>query len=411
MKYEALERMEAAELELRYARCRKIMAQRLPDAAGVLIFHPVNVYYMSGTLNNGVFWLPREGTPALLVRRGLERARLESPLENIMTFRSYSELPALLADAGSPLPEGSGVVAAEMTGLSWNLANLLTSRLSNITFVPSEPLLPMTRAVKTPWELKKMRLAGQRHAQSLMQDLPPLLSAGMNEREISHKSWDVFFQNGHTGHMRMSAPGEEIFLGHVAAGDSAIYPSRYNGPVGLRGEHPAAPFMGYAGQLWKQGEPLTLDIGFCVEGYQTDKTQLYWAGARSSIPAHVQRAHDVCIELQHWLAESMKPGAIPSELYKAALERVKKSGMSEGFMALGDNKVVFIGHGIGLFIDEWPVLALGFDEPLEEGMTMALEPKIGVPGVGMVGVENTFEVTKQGAKCLTGDNFEMICIE
>jgi Xaa-Pro dipeptidase len=44
-------------------------------------------------------------------------------------------------------------------------------------------------------------------------------------------------------------------------------------------------------------------------------------------------------------------------------------------------------------------------------MTLALEPKFGIAGVGMVGVENTFEVTPAGGACLTGENYDIICID
>ena len=80
-------------------------------------------------------------------------------------------------------------------------------------------------------------------------------------------------------------------------------------------------------------------------------------------------------------------------------------------MGLGENKVPFLGHGIGLAIDGWPAIAKGFDRPVEKGMVFALEPKHGIPGLGMVGVENTFEVTDVGAVCITGDRYDMVCVE
>jgi len=73
-------------------------------------------------------------------------------------------------------------------------------------------------------------------------------------------------------------------------------------------------------------------------------------------------------------------------------------------MGFGKRKVKFLGHGIGLQVDEMPVIAEGFNEPLKEGMVLALEPKKGIENVGMVGIENTFIVTGQGGKCITGDN-------
>jgi Xaa-Pro aminopeptidase len=210
--------------------------------------------------------------------------------------------------------------------------------------------------------------------------------------------------------MRMGSFGEEIFLGHVSAGDSGNYPSVFNGPLGLRGEHPAVPAMGYAGKVWRLGEPLAVDVGFFMEGYHTDKTQLFWAGPEASLPDPVKAGHDFCIRVQAYVAERLRPGEIPSAIYAHCAAWAEREGFGEGFMALGANKVKFIGHGIGLTIDAWPVLAAGFDEPFEAGQVMAVEPKLGIPGLGMVGVENTFEVTESGGRCLTGDDYRMVCI-
>ena len=158
------------------------------------------------------------------------------------------------------------------------------------------------------------------------------------------------------------------------------------------------------------GKPLTIDNGFTLAGYMTDKTQVYWLGDKRNMPLSAVKAHDFCIDLQNRIAELLRPGALPSEIWHNCLAAVERSEWIDGFMGLGKNKVFFVGHGIGLAIDEYPVLTKGFDLPLEEGMTLAIEPKIGIQGFGMVGVENTFEVTADGGKCLTGDNFGIISV-
>ena len=408
-----IERLPAQEVELRHERLRARLAQTCPQAAGLLVFSRVNLYYLTGCMANGLLWLPREGAAALLLRRGMERARLESPLERVLTFRSYGDLPGVLEDAGCPLPSGEPV-AAEMSGLSWSLANLLQKKLPGLGYVSGDQALTLARSVKTPYEMNKMTLAGERHHKALFEILPQHIRPGMNERQISHLAWEAFFSLGHAGIMRMNAFGEEIFLGHVSAGDSGNYPSMFNGPVGLRGEHPAAPFMGYAGKVWQTGEPLACDIGFSLEGYQTDKTQIYWAGPESSLPDEVKRAHQFCLDIQEYLGENLRPGVIPSALYKDCMERADKAGVNGaagGFMALGGNKVTFLGHGIGLAIDEYPVIAKGFDQPLEEGNVLALEPKMGIPDLGMVGTENTWKVTPDGGVCLTGQDYSIICVD
>jgi Xaa-Pro aminopeptidase len=63
--------------------------------------------------------------------------------------------------------------------------------------------------------------------------------------------------------------------------------------------------------------------------------------------------------------------------------------------------VPFLGHGVGLEVDELPVLARGSRELLAEGMVIAIEPKFALPGIGAVGIENCFAVTDQGLEKLT----------
>ncbi|HDQ40436.1 MAG TPA: aminopeptidase P family protein [Desulfonatronum sp.] len=407
MTFEALERIPRSELELRWERCRSLLRVLAPEAGGLLVFSRLNSYYLSGTWPNGLFWLPLAGEPVLFSRRGLERARLESSCKTILAYRSFRDLSGLAREAGVPL---SSTIAAEMSGLSWSLSQGLTRNLDGHAFISGDMVLHRTRCVKTPWELAKLRLAGQRHNTCLRKLLPARISPGMTEQQIAHRVWEVFFSQGHQGLMRMQSFGEEIFLGHVAAGDSANYPSVFDGPLGLRGEHPAITHMGYAGKVWQEDEPLALDVGFVLEGYHTDKTQVYWGESRSTLPEQACRAHDFCIQVQNWLADHLVPGAVPSRLFSHCWQWAEKQGWSEGFMALGGNKVRFLGHGIGLAIDEYPALAKGFDVPLEQGMVLALEPKIGIPGLGMVGVENTFEVTGSGGRCLTGEDYSMVCL-
>ena len=399
--------ISAQELTSRWDRCKKLLHQFIPQAQGILVFSRLNIYYFSGSFASGVFWLPLSGEPILLCRRGDERAKIESPVNHIYSFRSYSDIETILNDLGFSLPK---LVAAEMNGLSWALSNSLIKHLSAHQFVTADRIIGMCRAKKSDWELNILREAGSRHARCLTKLLPPFLHDGITELEICHKISEIFFSEGHLGILRMENYGEEAFLGHISVGDSANYPSVFNGPVGLRGVHPATPHMGSADVKWTKGKPLTIDNGFTLAGYMTDKTQVYWLGNKKDLPVNAIKAHNFCIDLQDKIAEFLRPGILPSEIWKHCFAKVERSAWRDGFMGLGKNKVFFVGHGIGLTIDEYPVLANGFDLPLEEGMTLAIEPKIGIPGFGMVGVENTFEVTTDGGKCLTGENFDILTI-
>jgi Xaa-Pro aminopeptidase len=406
--FQAIARIPADELDRRHAALRANLQTVAPDAGGILVFSRLNIYYLTGTFGQGVLWMPVTGEPVLLLRKGVSRARLESGITHIVPFKSYSELPGLCADAGSPM---TSTMAAVMAGLTWQLGTLFAAKLKGYTLVPGDHAVALTKMVKSEYELEIMRRCGEKHHRCLYETLPRMIRPGMTEREISHKAWEAFFAEGHMGMLRMQAHGEECFLGHVSAGDSGNYPSSFNGPLGLRGEHPASAFMGHAGTVWQPGQPLMMDIGFQLEGYNTDKTQAYFAGPASAIPDDIRRAHDFCIEVQDWVSAHAKPGVTPAELYAHSLDMARDQGFAEGFMGLDDNQVPFLGHGIGLTIDEFPALATGFDMPLEKGVTIAVEPKQGIRGVAMVGVENTFEITEKGARCITGDSYEMVGVE
>jgi len=406
--FEAIATIPTEELARRQNVVRTHLQSVAPKAGGILVFSRLNIYYLTGTFGQGVLWLPLSGEPILMLRKGVNRARLESGIKTIVSFKSYSELPGICSEVGSPFTQ---TIAAVMAGLTWELGNLLAAKLKEYAIVPGDHAVALAKMVKSEFELDIMRRCGALHHKCLYDLLPEKIYPGMNEREISHMAWEMFFSQGHMGVLRMQAHGEECFLGHVAAGDSGNYPSSFNGPLGLRGEHPASALMGNVKKIWREGEPLMLDIGFQLEGYHTDKTQAYFAGPESSIPDDVRKAHDFCIEMQDWVCATAKPGVTPGELYEHCAGEAQSRGFADGFMGLDENKVPFIGHGIGLTIDEFPPVAKGFDIPLEKGMTLALEPKQGVRGVGMVGVENTFEVTEDGMRCISGDSYEMVAVE
>ena len=65
----------------------------------------------------------------------------------------------------------------------------------------------------------------------------------------------------------------------------------------------------------------------------------------------------------------------------------------------------FLGHSVGLELDETPVVAEGFDRPLGLGGIMAIEPKV-VYEEGAIGIEDTWTRGPEGMSCLTaGDEF------
>lgn len=400
--------LPVSEYELRLKRCRTLLATHRPEADGLLLADRMHIFYLTGTLGTGLFWLPLEGEPVLMLRKGTERAAMESPVRHVLPFVSYRELPFLAASVDSPLGD---VVAVDKNKFSWTMAEMLQKRLPDLRFVAADEIMNRARAVKSAWEQEKMRLCGSIHAHVYDDILPACFQAGLSEQELACIFITEIMKQGGDGMCRMNAHGEEMFFGYASAGNDGLYPTSFNGPLGCRGLHPATPFLGSREVIWQKEQCLAVDMGCQKEGYNTDRTQIYWSGPAASIPDALRRAQAVCREILCSSLEMLRPGITPAQLWANALAIAKKNAVSDTFMGLGRDQLPFLGHSIGLCLDEWPAIAKSFNEPLQEGMTIALEPKISVPGIGMPGIEHTYLVGRDGPEPLTGTQTDIICID
>lgn len=257
------------------------------------------------------------------------------------------------------------------------------------------------RAVKSEYELSLTRKAGRIHQHVLEDIVPEMLREGMSEVDLATELFSVMVEEGHDELCRFGMFDAEMFLGNVCFGESSIYPSYFNGPRGSYGMSPAVPLVGSRDRKLRKGDLVFIDAGCGIEGYNTDKTTTYMFGP--PLPQYAIDIHNKCVDVQNEIAAMLKPGAIPSEIYNTIMNSLDEEFL-QNFMGFGKHKAKFLSHGIGLQIDETPVIAEGFDEPLQEGMVLALEPKRGIENIGMVGIENTFIVTAKGGECITGDN-------
>ncbi len=404
------EKLPLEEAQCRQEKCRERLAQLHPEASGMLVFSRTNIYYLTGTRANGILWLPRQGEPVLMVRKGEERCRLESPLRHIFPFKSYSKIPELCAQCGVPLhTETSGTVGAEMRALPWSLATMLEERLQDIHFVNAGAALDFARATKTPYEQERLRHSAQQHHKALTELLPAQIHAGMTEQGIAHTLWKIFFSLGHGGMLRQDRYNEDIFLGNIAAGKNSLYPNAFRSPIGSLGEHAAMPYMGYAGSVWQKGHSLMVDTGFTFEGYHSNIAYTYFAGNKEDIPQHIQQAHACCLHILKHCAALLTPKASLAYIWHEAQTLAQQAGFAETFMGIGAQHVPILGHSVGLSMEEWP--AIQHEDTLcQHGQIFALAPMIAVPNIGMVGIKTLFAVTENGGQGLTSYPREIICI-
>jgi Xaa-Pro dipeptidase len=391
-------KVSANELSSRLLRLRRNMDKYHSGWEIAVIFSKINLFYLTGTMQEGMLVIPRQEDATLWVRRSYERAINESLFPNIKPMDSYRDA------AGSyPAIPKSVYLETEFVPLA-----MLQRFQKYFPFDEVKSLdyaIAITRAVKSTYELGLMEEAGKIHREILEEHVPFMLKQGMSEVELAGELYAIMLKKGHHGLVRFGMFDTEVVLGHIAFGESSIYPTSFNGPGGNYGMSPAVPLLGNRKRLLKRGDLVFVDIGLGVNGYHTDKTMTYMFGKQ--LPLEAIKEHIRCVEIQDTIASMLVPGAIPSKIYEEVMNSLEPSFL-ENFMGYGSRQVKFLGHGIGLTIDEVPVIAKGFDEPLEENMVLALEPKKGIKDIGMVGIENTFVVTPKGGRCITGDNKGLI---
>jgi Xaa-Pro dipeptidase len=352
-------------------------------------------------MQDGVLLIPRDRQPVFCVRRSYERACTESLFPDIRPMKGFRD--------AAPMTPGQREVIHVDTEL---VPLALMARFRK--YFPCKEVASLDsqaarlRAVKSPYELAIMERAGAIHRRVLEEGVPVLLREGVSEAEFGCDLFSLMVREGHQGTVRFGMFNVDIAVGQMGFGVNSIYPTSFDGPGGCLGIGPAAPVLGSRDRRLRKGDPVFVDIGFAVDGYHTDKTTVYMFGR--PLPDEVIAIHRRCVEIQHRLASLIRPGAIPSEIYSSVMDGLDPEFL-QNFMGFGDRRANFLGHGVGLQIDEMPILAEGFDEPLAAGMVLALEPKKGIPGVGMVGIEDTFVVTPEGERRITGTNPGLILVK
>jgi Xaa-Pro aminopeptidase len=380
-----------SELTDRLKRFRARMDKTQPGWELTAIVSKIPLYYFTGTMPDGLLLIPQDGDAVFWVRQSYERAIDESLFPHIRKMKSYRDIAAEMRTFPQTIYlETEQVPVAQLQRLQKHL------RFRDVKAV-DEQVGPV-RARKSPYELALMERAGEIHRHVLEDLVPGMLTEGIDEVTFGCDLYSLMVKEGHQGIIRFGM-FNEMLLGQIGFGTSSICPICVDTPGGVSGMHPSVPQMGCRTRFLKKGDLVVIDIGCGYNGYQTDKTLSYMFGR--PIPDTALQEHFRCVEIQDTMASMLKPGAIPSEIYRTVMAGLEPAFLTN-FMGFGDRRVKFLGHGIGLWIDETPVIAEGFDEPLEEGMVFALEPKKGIPDVGLVGIENTFVVTRQGGRSLTG---------
>lgn len=370
--------------------------------SGALVVQPADLFYFTGTLQSGHLLIPPKGEPLLMVRRDLDRARAESGLRDIVGLKRFGELPELVADRLGGAPRCLGL---ELDVLPVNFFKQYQRLWPEVEFEDISPAILAQRAVKSEYEIDRMRRSGLL-ARQVYARIPQLMKPGQSEIELAGLITREAYAGGHQNYLRMRSFDQVMYTWHVISGKSGGMRSYLDAAFGGYGLSPAFP-LGASEKIMEAGESVLIDFGLCLAGYQVDLTRMYAFGEP---PSPIRDAYQALARIEAGILSGLVPGATGDELFHLAVSRAEELGFGDAFLGTPNHKVRFVGHGVGLEINDFPILAAGFHDPLKENMTVALELKMVFPGVGAVGLENTFLVTGRIPENLSPANDELVIV-
>jgi Xaa-Pro aminopeptidase len=360
---------------------------------GALIIQKTDLYYFGSTSQQGWLYVPAQGKPLLMVFKDFDRALKESPLDEIISISGSRKIVEIIEQYGYRLPE---VLGMELDVLPTNLFFQYKGIFKGSKIEDISLEIRLIRAVKSDFEIEKMAAAAH-FSDKIASQVPLLLEEGKTEVTLAGELEGYARSLGHQGIVRMRLWGSELFYGHLMAGDAAAVSSYLASPTGGAG---VSSVVGQGAGYRKIGrhEPLLVDYVFALDGYISDHARIFSLG---ELADELQAAHTAMLEIQEAVKAEARPGVITGELYNFMVELAEEKGYGEYFMGVGERRIRFTGHGVGLELDEFPFIAKGQHLALEAGMVIALEPKTIFPGKGVVGIENTHLVTGNGLQPLT----------
>jgi Xaa-Pro dipeptidase len=363
------------------------MAEAGLDA--IIIIQNADLFYFTGTIQSGCLYVPLQGQPVYCVRRDAERARMESGLKEVVPFASPKDLPGIIAEFGYPQPQKIGMEFDVVPVLFYERYKKV---FPSAVFTDATPLIRLVRMIKSHYEIHCMKDAADQ-VDKVYRRAVEAIREGMTDVELAAELEYVARRNGHLGHIRMRVFNGEMVFGHTISGVDSAVPAYTDTPLGGVGPSPSFG-QGASFKPICRNEPIIVDFAGSVDGYLVDQTRVFAIGGLSD---RLTKACDDMLKIQERMMVMAPERPSWGAIYDECLKMAADMGYADSFMGGAGRQVSFIGHGIGVEIDEYPFIARGFDEMfLEPGMVWAFEPKTVFPGEGAVGIEDTFYLADDG---------------
>lgn len=366
-----------------------------------LIRQNADLFYFTGTVQDSHLIVPSSSEPLLIVRRSVERARDLSPIRPVAAMKSMGELAGAVSSACGGEPQTIGL---ELDVIPVNTFSLYSRKIfPQKNLVDISGLIRRVRMIKSAWEIQMMRRAAS--ISKLLADwVPRLLKPGISELELCAELESISLKAGNYGMYRCRAFNMEMVFGHILSGPNAAVPSYTDAPTGGPGISPAFA-QGAGHKKISPGEVVSVDTMVFFNGYANDQTRNFCIGPP---PRRLVEAYEFVRSVHDRLKTVARPGAVTGQLYETVWQWAKEAGWAKWFMGCQDPRITFVGHGMGVEVDEFPFLAERQNLELAQGMVFAFEPKIIIPGVGIAGLENTYLVTSEGIESFNEATEELV---
>ncbi|MBQ5775816.1 MAG: aminopeptidase P family protein [Bacteroidaceae bacterium] len=385
----------ASEISIR--KDKIVAALKAMNTDAILIGTNVNNYYIAGRVFSGYAYINSEGFMHYYVKRP---ALLKG--DNVTYIRKPEDIPALLQQAGVAMP---ATLALEMNFMSYSDVTRLAKSFPEATPTNGSAIMSYVRSTKTAYEVEKIRTSAQGHM-SVYKNLQGIYHPGMTDAELQIEIEMRLRRAGCLGIFRVAGPSMEVHMGSLISGDNADNPSPYDFAMGGAGLDSSLP-GGCNGTVIEPGMSTMVDLCGNFTGYMSDISRTYSVGTMSEL---AQKAHNCSIAIHRAIEAMAHPGVKAADIYNLSRTMAEEAGLGEYFM--GHNQQAgFVGHGVGIEINESPVLAPRSRDVLEAGNVIAVEPKFVIPGTGAVGIENTYLITTDGIENLTNFTEEIMPLD
>lgn len=374
-----------SEIDLRRNKIADSLKSKGIDA--ILICDNANLFYTSSRVFSGFTYITADGEELFFVRRpvGLKG-------DNTVYIRKVENIADELGKKGIAMPAR---LAVELDTTPYNEVKRFAAAFPGSEIVDGSAIMRAVRSVKTDFEVEQLRKCGIRHTESY-HHINKVYREGMSDIELQIEIERILRLEGSLGQFRISGRSMEIFMGNLLVGDNADCPTPYDFAMGGAGLSTSLP-VGSNGTLIKRGNSVMVDMCGNFNGYMTDMTRTFRCGEISDL---AKQAHQLSIDICHTLAANFHAGSRAADLYEKAMEMAVAAHLDDYFMGHAQ-KAGFVGHGIGIEVNEMPVLAPRSKDILQYNNVIAIEPKFVIPEVGAVGIENTYVVRETHLECLT----------